>query len=460
MKQIDILYSQWGSLKDSMSQYDKDRLEKKFKLEFNYNTNHIEGNTLTYGQTELLLLFDRSSDGVKMRDLEEMKAHNVCLQMVREEAGAKERPLTESFIRALHKTMLREDYSVTKQGADGLPTTYTIHAGIYKTRPNSVKTITGELFQYASPEETPALMGDLVQWYNKEEQKGEMNVIELASLFHYRYIRIHPFEDGNGRIARLLVNYILAKHDYPMLVVKSKDKDNYLSALNKCDVAVGEIPTDGAHADLNQIQPFITYLTDCEIRALEKSIQAANGESIEDEDDFAKQMEILSRQTFHPVSNDDRNDTPENKMDVYNLFHREFADKLLSALTPAERFYSNKIVHYFMSDAVDRIDGNGFFALDSSIMLKKDELTSHESDVVKKARSIMFHVTYNNIKAGYQLNDVPIFIHESVIFEPNYYTFHGENYKYGMFPQPKAVMSIIDGWKQMILSTLTSAQEL
>lgn len=459
MKQIDILYSQWCSLKDSMSQHDRDRLEKKFKLEFNYNTNHIEGNTLTYGQTELLLLYDRSSDGVKMHDLEEMKAHNVCLQLVREEAEVKERPLTESFIRALHNTMLREDYSTTKKGADGMPTTYTIHAGIYKTRPNSVKTITGELFQYASPEETPALMGDLVHWYNEEEQKGEMSVMELASIFHYRYIRIHPFEDGNGRIARLLVNYILAKHDYPMLVVKSKDKDNYLSALNKCDVVVGEIPADGAHADLQQIQPFVTYMTDCEVRALEKSIKAANGESIEDEDDFAKQMEILSRQTFHLVSSEDRTDTPENKMDVYNLFHREFADKLLSALAPAEKFYSTKTVHYFMSDAVDRIEPNGFFALDSSIMLKKEELTSHESDVVKRSRSIMFHVTYNNIKAGYQLKDAPIFIYENVIFELNYYTFHGENYKYGIFPQPETITSIIEERQQKILDTLTSAKK-
>ena len=49
-------------------------------------------------------------------------------------------------------------------------------------------------------------MGDLVKWYNACEKKKTLSVIELAALFHYRYIRIHPFEDGNGRIARLLVN--------------------------------------------------------------------------------------------------------------------------------------------------------------------------------------------------------------------------------------------------------------
>ena len=54
-------------------------------------------------------------------------------------------------------------------------------------------------------------MGDLVDWYNAAEQEGKLSPVELAALFHYRYIRIHPFEDGNGRIARLMVNYILLK---------------------------------------------------------------------------------------------------------------------------------------------------------------------------------------------------------------------------------------------------------
>ena len=60
----------------------------------------------------------------------------------------------------------------------------------------------GDRFEYASPEETPGLMSDLVDWYNAAEQKGKLSPVELAALFHYRYIRIHPFEDGNGRIAR------------------------------------------------------------------------------------------------------------------------------------------------------------------------------------------------------------------------------------------------------------------
>jgi fic protein len=274
MNNIEKLYKQWQALQP-ISQQAQERLNQKLMLEFNYNSNHIEGNTLTYGQTELLLLFGRVAEPAIMRDLEEMKAHNVALRMIEAEAREEGRPLTETFIRTLHQTLLREDYQVTNP--DG--TTYTIHAGQYKTRPNSVRTITGKLFEYASPEETPALMADLIAWYNREEVAVTLSPIQLASLFHYRYIRIHPFEDGNGRMARLLVNYILCKRGYPMIVVKSTDKNQYLSALNQCDVAVGLIPSDGANAQLNQINPLTNYLSHCLEQSLTLSITTVTSET-------------------------------------------------------------------------------------------------------------------------------------------------------------------------------------
>lgn len=291
MNTIETLFKEWQSLQPIKEEYQQ-RLDNKFMLEFNYNSNHIEGNTLTYGQTEMLLMFGKVVDEANMKDLEEMKASNVGLKMVKEMALDKEQPLTEYFIRTLHKTLLREDYTVYKQLPNGSTTSYTVHAGQYKTRPNSVITATGERFEYASPEETPALMADLLQWYNQAEAEGAMTPIELAALFHYRYIRIHPFEDGNGRISRLIVNYILYRHGYPMIVVKSKDKNNYLTALNKCDVAVGPIPSDGAHAELSQITPFVEYLSKCLIRSLEISIRGARGEKIEEADDWRKSLKI------------------------------------------------------------------------------------------------------------------------------------------------------------------------
>lgn len=243
-----------------LSEQDKYRLSQRFTIDFNYNSNHIEGNTLTYGQTELLLLFGKVMGEAEMKDLEEMKASAVGLKMMEVEALSKNMPLTQTFVRQLHKVLLREDYKVYRKLPGGEFTSYTVHAGQYKTRPNSVITPMGERFEYASPEETPALMTDLIDWYNTEEEKGQLSPIELAALFHYRYIRIHPFEDGNGRIARLLVNYILSRHGYPMIVVRSRKKREYLAALGEADKIVGKVPSKGAKATLRDIRHFLQYM--------------------------------------------------------------------------------------------------------------------------------------------------------------------------------------------------------
>ena len=103
-------------------------------------------------------------------------------------------------------------------------------------------------------------MADLVAWFNAEEHSGQYTPAELAALFHYRYIRIHPFEDGNGRIARLLVNYILLRQGYPMVVVLSAKKQSYLKALGAADKNAGLVPSVGAHATIDMVRPFADYM--------------------------------------------------------------------------------------------------------------------------------------------------------------------------------------------------------
>ena len=272
MKKIEDVMNEWNALQP-LSDRDREMLSRRFTIDFNYNSNHIEGNTLTYGQTEILLMFGKIVGEADVRDVHEMTASNVGLKMMKEEALLKETPLTQHFIRTLHKTLLREDYTVYRTLPGGVQTSYVIHAVQYKTRPNSVITRYGDRFEYATPEETPALMSDLVDWYNDAERSGKFTPIELAAIFHYRYIRIHPFEDGNGRIARLMVNYILTRHDYPMIVVRSRKKKEYLEALHRTDLTVGAAPSLGAHASKRDIQQFLTYFTNLFIDEVSYDIQ-------------------------------------------------------------------------------------------------------------------------------------------------------------------------------------------
>lgn len=272
MKKKEDVMNEWNALQP-LSDRDREMLSRRFTIDFNYNSNHIEGNTLTYGQTEILLMFGKIVGEADVRDVHEMTASNVGLKIMKEEALLKETPLTQHFIRTLHKTLLREDYTVYRTLPGGVQTSYVIHAGQYKTRPNSVITRYGDQFEYATPEETPALMSDLVDWYNDAERSGKFTPIELAAIFHYRYIRIHPFEDGNGRIARLMVNYILTRHDYPMIVVRSRKKKEYLEALHRTDLTVGAAPSLGAYASKRDIQQFLTYFANLFIDEVSYDIQ-------------------------------------------------------------------------------------------------------------------------------------------------------------------------------------------
>ena len=185
-------------------------------------------------------------------------------------------------------------------------------------------------------------MTDLIDWYRDAEETHRYSLAELCALFHYHYIRIHPFEDGNGRIARLLVNFILARHDYPMIVVKSADKENYLNALSACDGFVGTTPSAGAHAEIEQIRPFVTYIEECMQRALQTCIRAAKGESIEEEDDFMKELRIRERQKKQEFASE-QSQLRYHAEEVWNVLEWVFfpiAVELRKALEQANKVFN------------------------------------------------------------------------------------------------------------------------
>ena len=108
----------WQNLQP-LSEKDRERLSRRFTVDFNYNSNHIEGNTLTYGQTKILLLFGKVIGEADVR-VQEMTASNVGLRMMTEVAAVKGVPLMQNFIRTLHKTILREDYIVYRNLLGGI----------------------------------------------------------------------------------------------------------------------------------------------------------------------------------------------------------------------------------------------------------------------------------------------------------------------------------------------------
>jgi Fic family protein len=281
LRQIDSLKQEAENLQPV-----KPELEKvfwdKFRLEFNYNSNHMEGNTLTYGHTQILL---KSGDVVgkyNIRELQEMKAHDLALKVIRESADDPEFSLSQKFIREINETILVEPFYNDAITQDGRPTQKLIVPGEYKKTPNSVRLPNGEMFNYPSPEETPALMGDLIDWYEKETAAKELHPVQIAALFHYKIVRIHPFDDSNGRTSRLLMNYILLRNGYAPLVINSTDKKNYLIALNE--------------ADAGDIEAFVKYITALQLHWQDLYLKALKGESIEEPDEFDKEVDLMKKE--------------------------------------------------------------------------------------------------------------------------------------------------------------------
>ena len=224
---------------------------------------------MTLGETKALILFGLTAQGKPFQDHIEMSGHDEAVKWI-EEVVKQERPLNEAFIRELHVLILKEASEKKSQTPDGQIVTRRIEVGKYKTAPNHVLTNTGEIFYFASPEETPAKMNDLMNWYAEERKKEDTIPVLLAAEFHYRFIRIHPFDDGNGRTARLLMNFILMSYAYPPVIIKTSDKEQYFNVL--------------CLADAGNLEPFVDYIAENLANSLEIMIKGANGENIEEDE--------------------------------------------------------------------------------------------------------------------------------------------------------------------------------
>jgi len=215
-----------------------------------------------------------------VRDIEEMKAHDLAINQLRTLASDTQ-PITESEIRSLNATLLKEPFFKEARTEDGQATRKQITPGEYKTTPNNVIQKDGSLFEFTPPDEVPEKMHELVKWIRKELESPTVHPIEFATILHLSFVLIHPFDDGNGRTARLLVNYILLKNNYPPLIVRTETKADYLAALQLAD-----------SGELSRLTEFLAKELEW---SLDLSIKAAAGESIEEVDDLDKEIAIFTK---------------------------------------------------------------------------------------------------------------------------------------------------------------------
>lgn len=171
-------------------------------------------------------------------------------------------------------------------------------------------------------------MQELVTWFRIEREKPDVNPIVLATLFHYRFIRIHPFDDGNGRVARILMNFILMQFGYPPVIIKTEDKENYYAVLRL--------------ADADELEPFVEYITLNLVRSLQIMIWGARGETIEEPDDLDKELVLLGRRLETSGRSIQVDRSPKNVANAFDLSIRPLLDRVKTACEKFDRFYASK----------------------------------------------------------------------------------------------------------------------
>lgn len=192
------------------------KLQEKLRLEMTYNSNAIEGNSLTLKETFLVINEGITVKGKPLKDHLETKDQYAALEYLYDLVDKnKQNTISEKLVRSIHQIVVQE---TDKEQAGKYRTANVFIMGAKHTPPDAY--------------EVPKLMTNLLVWL---KNNSKMPTVELAALFHHKLVKIHPFFDGNGRTARLAMNLILMRAGYPLTIILKNDRKKYYSVLAKAD---------------------------------------------------------------------------------------------------------------------------------------------------------------------------------------------------------------------------------
>jgi len=365
LKQVDELKIEIDALRPIDPEQEQ-RIMQKFRLDLTYHSNAIEGNQLTFGETKAFLLHGTTAQGKPFRDYLDIRGHHAALDHLLE-IVRQQMPLTEASVRELHKIILVEPYDVDAVTQDGRRTKRRITPGQYKSMPNHVETSTGEMHYYASPEATPAKMADLMAWYRRQSDKEELHPLILAATFHYQFITIHPFDDGNGRMARLLMNLIGMQAGFPPIIIPLDIKNEYLLALEQAD-------------EDNELTPFIILIGQMLLESLNLFVRGASGERIEELEDIDKKLDLLQRKLASRGIIKDKERNSIRLHVLYNDLLQPLLTNLHDQFNKFDRFFS--VSYSMMRHTFNGVNSSEWKETEWEIAYLAKAIQIHQEDVV------------------------------------------------------------------------------
>jgi len=254
LKKIDSLRENWKESVERAGPSLIGNIFTKFKAFWTADSNAIEGSQLTRGETLLFLMRGLTIGGKTVKDHLDATNHAEAIEMLYEYVK-EDRDVTEHFIKSLNFLVLGGQSWTKAIDGHGNVVRKLCTPGEYKSLPNSVLLGDGSMHHYCDPLQVTPQMEQLTE--KIKELKNTLHPVEIASLAHYNLVRIHPFDDGNGRVARLLMNFVLLRNRYIPAIIPSehKQREKYYDSLEA--------------ADKGNLEPFVNFVCDSLINTQE-----------------------------------------------------------------------------------------------------------------------------------------------------------------------------------------------
>ena len=210
---IDRIKRRFSGERSKMPKSVREKELQNFTTRFTYNTQRIEGSTLTRRETADLLERGITPKSKPVRDVQEAEAHRDLFYEILKSKNE----LSLQLVLSWHWKL----FHVTKPDIAGQIRKYQV-------------AISGSKFMPPSPVEVYPMLMEFFKWYNKNKER--LHPVELAALAHLKFVTIHPFGDGNGRITRLVMNFILNRKKYPLLDIPYEGRNSYYNALERSQI--------------------------------------------------------------------------------------------------------------------------------------------------------------------------------------------------------------------------------
>ncbi len=217
--ELEKIHENFKNMQKNVPKSIQEKNLESFSVKFTYNTQRIEGSTLTLKDTALLLEYGLSPSNRPNNDIKETELHQkLFLKTIKQKDD-----LSLALVKKWHKEL----FAQTKPDIAGLLRDYDVRIS---------------QSEFIPPPHTSVnlLVSGFFTWYNVNKKK--LNPVELAALVHLKFVTIHPFGDGNGRTTRLMINHVLNTFDYPLLDIDYADRRSYYNALEKSQTKDDDLP--------------------------------------------------------------------------------------------------------------------------------------------------------------------------------------------------------------------------